>query len=64
MKIQLSIQEKLWELRKDAGLTLKDVADAVGISAATLSNYESNDYKDISLSILTNLVKYYGVSMD
>ena len=61
MKTQLSIQEKLWELRKERNLKLEDVAKAVDISPAILSNYEN---KDISLSLLTNLTKYYQVSLD
>lgn len=64
MKTQLSIQEKLWELRKERNLNLEDVAKAVDISPATLSNYENKEYKDISLSLLTNLAKYYQVSLD
>ena len=64
MKTQLSIQEKLWELRKERNLNLEDVAKAVDISPATLSNYENKEYKDISLSLLTKLAKYYQVSLD
>ena len=64
MKTQLSIQEKLWELRKERNLNLEDVAKAVDISPATLSNYENKEYKEISLSLLTNLAKYYQVSLD
>ena len=64
MKTQLSIQEKLWELRKEQNLNLEDVAKAVDISPATLSNYENKEYKDISLSLLTKLAKYYQVSLD
>ena len=64
MKTQLSIQEKLWDLRKERKLNLEEVATAVDISPATLSNYENKDYKDISLSLLTKLAKYYQVSLD
>lgn len=64
MKKQLSIQEKLWELRKERKLKLEDVAKAVDISPATLSNYENNEYKDVSLSLLIKLAKYYQVSLD
>ena len=51
MKTQLSIQEKLWDLRKERKLNLEEVATAVDISPATLSNYKNKDYKDISLLI-------------
>ena len=57
MKTQLSIQE-------ERNLNLEDVAKAVDISPATLSNYENKEYKDISLSLLTKLAKYYQVSLD
>ena len=64
MKTQLSIQEKLWELRKDKKLGQKEVAQAIGISAGTISNYENDEYKDISLSVLIKFAKFYGVSLD
>lgn len=53
MKTQLSIQEKLWELRKDKKLGQKEVAQAIGVSTGTVSNYENDEYKDISLSLLS-----------
>lgn len=64
MKTQLSIQEKLWELRKDKALGQKEVAQAIGVSTGTVSNYENDEYKDISLSLLIKFAKFYGVSLD
>ena len=64
MKTQLSIQEKLWELRKDKALGQKEVAQAIGISTGTISNYENDEFKDISLSVLIKFANFYGVSLD
>ena len=33
--------------RKELGLTMKQVADAVGVSEATISRYESGDIKNM-----------------
>ena len=41
MKDQLSIQEKLWDLRRDHGYKLEEVATAVNVVPATISKYEN-----------------------
>lgn len=64
MKVQLSIQEKLKDLRVERGLTLEQLEAEVNISKSTLGSYESDDYKDISHTSLFALAKYYGVSAD
>ena len=38
-----SIGEKLGAVRKNKGITLAELADALGKSIATLSKYESGD---------------------
>ena len=43
MKTQLSIQEKLEDLRKERKLTQDTVAAAVGITGSTLSKYENKE---------------------
>ena len=37
----------LRQRRKELGLTMKQVADAVGVSEATISRYESGDIKNM-----------------
>ena len=64
MKTQLTIQEKLKDLRVERGLTLEQLAAQVDISRSALGAYESNDYKDISHTNLMQLARFYGVSAD
>jgi len=64
MKTNLTLQEKLRDLRDERKLKLQDVADATGIPLATLGRIENNDdiragYQDIAL-----LAKFYEVSAD
>ena len=64
MKVQLTIQEKLKDLRVERGLTLEELEAEVNISKSTLGSYENDEYKDISHTSLITLAKYYGVSTD
>ena len=47
MKNQLSIQEKLWDLRRDHDYKLEEVATAVNVVPATISKYENKENKGI-----------------
>ena len=40
MKGATSIQERLWELRKDKGLNLEELSKLTGISKSALGSYE------------------------
>ena len=53
MKVSLTLQEKLRDLRDERKLKLQDVADATGIPLATLGRIESNE--DNQASIKTSL---------
>lgn len=64
MKTQLSIQEKLEDLRKERKLTQDIVAAAVGIAGSTLSKYENKENKEYNIAILNSLADYYGVSLE
>ena len=64
MKVRLTIQEKLKDLRVERGLTLEELEAEVNISKSTLGSYENDEYKDISHTSLITLAKYYGVSTD
>jgi len=48
MKGATTIQERLWELRKDKGLNLEELARLTQISKSVLTSYESNKYKEIN----------------
>ena len=43
-----TIQERLWELRKDKGLNLEELSKLTGISKSALASYEANDNKEIN----------------
>lgn len=65
MEIQLTIQEKLKDLRvSDHGLTLEQLAEKTGLSKSALGRYEADDFKDISPFAIATLAKFYGVSAD
>lgn len=51
MKTQLSIQERLKDLRVEKGLTLEQLSQQTKIPASTLGSYESDDYKEIPKGI-------------
>ncbi len=64
MKTQLSIQERLKDLRVEKGMTLEQLSQQTKIPASTLGSYESDDYKEIPHKNLVVLAKYYEVSTD
>ncbi len=55
--------EALRQLRKSKGVTMKDVATAIGVSEATVSLYERG-LRSPSYEILLKLGEYFGVSVD
>ena len=64
MKGATSIQERLWELRKDKGLNLEELSKLTGISKSALGSYEKEDFKEINHGNLITLADLYGVSGD
>ena len=64
MKGATTIQERLWELRKDKGLNLEELSELTGISKSALGSYEKEDYKEINHGNLITLADFYGVSVD
>ena len=61
MKGATSIQERLWELRKDKGLNLEELSKLTGISKSALGSYEKEDFKEINHGNLITLADFYGV---
>ena len=59
-----TIQERLWELRKDKGLNLEELSKLTGISKSALGSYEKEDFKEINHGNLITLADFYGVSVD
>lgn len=64
MKCQLSIQERLKDLRVEKGLSLEELAAETGLSKSALGSYETNYHKDISHTAIIALAKFHGVSAD
>ncbi len=64
MKCKLSIQEKLKDLRTERGLSLQELSEQTGLSRASLGNYETDDYKEITHKSIVILADFYGVSSD
>lgn len=64
MKCELTLQEKLKDLRNERGLRLEELARETGLSKSALGSYESNDYKDNPYRVIIELANYYGVSVE
>ena len=62
--MELSIQERLKDLRVERGLTLEQLAEQTHLSKSALGSYEADEFKDISHYALTTLAKFYGVTAD
>jgi len=45
--MELSIQERLKDLRVERGLTLEQLEEQVNLSKSALGSYEAKDFKDI-----------------
>ena len=60
--MELSIQERLKDLRVERGLTLEQLAEQTHLSKSALGSYEAEDFKDISHYALIKLgpVKIYA----
>jgi transcriptional regulator with XRE-family HTH domain len=59
----MEIGSLLKQLRLDAGLTQKELANALGIAQSTIVWYEKNE-REPMLSIIMLYAKYFNVSID
>lgn len=57
-------KDKLKQLRIDKGLTQADVAKAIGVSAATIGNYEQGTREPRNNEMWQKLSDYFNVSID
>ena len=62
MKIELTLQEKLRDLRDEKKMTLPDLAGATGIPLSTLQRAEGQDDVRVGYQDIAALAKFYGVS--
>lgn len=53
----MKINEIIKKRRKELGLTLKQVADQLGVSESLISRYESNDVKNMKVDKIAPLAK-------
>ncbi len=63
MKCNLTINERLKDLRTNQRLTLGELSEKTGIPSSTLGNYEQDDYL-VPHDIVLRMAEYYGVSTD
>jgi len=64
MKVKLTLQEKLRDLRAERKLKLQEVADATGIPLTTIQRIESSEDIRVGYQDVATLAKFYDVSMD
>ena len=53
----MEINEIIKKRRKELGLTLKQVAEQLGVSESLISRYESKDVKNMGIDKITPLAK-------
>ena len=57
------IGERLYDLRKDAGLTQEQLAAIINVNKHSISSYE-REHSEPSDSIKMQIAQYFGVSVD
>lgn len=57
-------KDKLKQLRLDKGVTQSDIAKAIGVSPATISNYEQGTREPRRIETLEKIAEYFGVSVE
>ncbi|WP_395541883.1 helix-turn-helix domain-containing protein [Neotabrizicola sp. sgz301269] len=60
----MSLADRLYDLRKNAKVSLQAVADAVGVSKAHVWELEKERSKNPSFELVQKLATYYGVSAE
>jgi len=64
MKVNLTLQEKLRDLRSERKLKLQEVADTTGIPRTTIQRIETDDNIRANYQDVATLAKFYNVSAD
>ncbi len=64
MKAEITLQERLKDLRVEKGLSLTQLAEKTEFSSSALGEYENDEYKGIPHFVLVKLADFYGVSLD
>src|SRR5574344_1585079 len=63
-RMELSIQERLKDLRVERGLTLEQLAEEPHLAKSALGSYEGDNVRNISHYALIELAKFYEVTVD
>lgn len=63
MENKLSISDKLAKLREEKNLTMKDVADGIGMKADSYRNYERGRLQP-SIDTVVKLANFFDVTTD
>ena len=61
--MEIKLGERLRELRKESGLTQKEVAAKFNLNSVTYLHYEKSQ-REPSLSLLADFATFYKVSVD
>ena len=56
-RVNAEVAQMIYELRKDAGMTQKALADLIGTTQSVISRLEDADYEGHSLSLLSRVAK-------
>ena len=64
MKCEVTLQEKLKDLRVNRRLKLQDLSDLTAIPVSTLQRMESDEETRIGYQDLRTLAEFYKVSLD
>jgi len=59
-RLNAAIARKIYQLRTEAGLTQKELAERVGTSHSNISRLEDDDYEGHSLSMLKRIAAALG----
>ena len=63
MEINITINERITDLRTMSGLSQKELADKVGVTNSTISFYEQEE-RSPSVDMIIRLSKIFNVSVD
>ena len=64
MHANLTMDERIKDLRVNRHMTLEELAEATGMSSSALGSYENEQKNDIGHTAIMKLAKFYGVTSD
>jgi transcriptional regulator with XRE-family HTH domain len=64
MEIEITINERIADLRTMSGLSQKELAESINIPASTLSRIEQGKISNVSNDVLIKIADFFNVSTD